>query len=75
MKFIRFLVLLLIVVGALNWGLVGFFHYNLIDDIFGVGSAWARIIYALVGLAGIYGISFFFVPEIYGGKCVCKKES
>jgi uncharacterized membrane protein YuzA (DUF378 family) len=46
--------LVLIVIGGINWGLVGFFDYNLVDSLFGVGSALARIVYGLVGLAAIY---------------------
>lgn len=54
--------MLLLVVGALNWGLVGFFKYNLIANIFGgEASTVARIIFALIGLAGLYSIS-----------CLCK---
>ena len=78
MKVIRFIMLLLIVVGALNWGLWGFFQYDLIADLFGGNtSSLARILYIAVGIAGIYGISFFFVPEIYGCKSnsgPCNKE-
>jgi len=59
-KFVRFIAFLLIIVGALNWGLVGFFHYNLIADLFGGEmSTISRIIFGLVGLAGLYAISFF----------------
>lgn len=59
MKFVRFLAVLLMVIGSLNWGLVGFFQYDLVADIFGgMSSGAARLIYALVGLAGLYGISF-----------------
>ncbi len=47
---------LLLVVGGLNWGLVGVFGYNLVDSIFGVESALARIVYAVVGLAAVYGV-------------------
>lgn len=46
----------LIIVGALNWGLVGFFNFNLVAWLFGEMSTISRVIYALVGLAGIYGI-------------------
>ncbi len=46
----------LIIVGALNWGLIGFFNFNLVAWLFGEMSTISRIIYALVGLAGIYGI-------------------
>lgn len=44
----------LIVVGGLNWGLVGAFDYNLVDSLFGVDSALATIVYVLVGLAAVY---------------------
>ncbi|MDD4565475.1 MAG: DUF378 domain-containing protein [Eubacteriales bacterium] len=55
------LVLILIIIGALNWGLIGFFRYDLVSSIFGGEfEIVSRIIYAIVGLAGIYAISFFF---------------
>jgi uncharacterized membrane protein YuzA (DUF378 family) len=57
MKAVRFLVMLLMVIGSLNWGLVGIFGYDFIADIFGgMTSAGARIVFALVGLAGLLGI-------------------
>lgn len=49
-------VYLLLVVGGLNWGLVGFFQYNLVDEVFGVDSGVSRVVYALVGLAAVYGV-------------------
>jgi uncharacterized protein len=48
--------LILVIIGAINWGLVGFFNFNLVSAIFGDRSALSRIIYALVGLAGLYTI-------------------
>lgn len=50
---VLFLVVLLI--GGINWGLVGFFGFNLIDAIFGTG-AFSRIIYAIVGLSALYAV-------------------
>ncbi|HEV7737917.1 MAG TPA: DUF378 domain-containing protein [Chlamydiales bacterium] len=51
---IRFLVKLLVAVGALNWGLIGFFNYNLVASIFGGEfSGGTRTIYAIVGIAGV----------------------
>jgi uncharacterized protein len=47
---------LLIVVGGLNWGLVGAFQYNLVDKIFGVDSTLSRVVYVLVGLAAVYSV-------------------
>lgn len=48
--------ILLIIVGGINWGLVGWLDYNLVDALFGVGSVLSRVIYALVGLASLYCI-------------------
>lgn len=69
MKVIRCIALILIVIGALNWGLWGFFQYDLVADLFGgPSSGLSRLIYAIIGLAGLYAISFFF-----GGCCSCGK--
>ncbi|AAM07415.1 conserved hypothetical protein [Methanosarcina acetivorans C2A] len=57
--------LILVIVGGLNWGLVGLFEYNLVDAIFGVGSTLSRIIYILVGLAALYMIYFTVRAETY----------
>ena len=48
-------------IGAVNWGLIGFFNFNLVDAIFGGGSAeetsgFSRVVYALVGVAGLVGL-------------------
>jgi uncharacterized membrane protein YuzA (DUF378 family) len=53
------------IIGALNWGLVGFFNWNLVDAIFGGGareetSAFSRFIYAIVGLAGLASLPMLF---------------
>lgn len=49
-----YIALVLVVVGGLNWGLVGAFEYNLVDSVLGVGSTLARLVYVLVGLAAVY---------------------
>lgn len=54
MKAMYVTALTLVIIGGLNWGLVGFFDYNLVDALFGQGSALARIIYGLVGLSAVY---------------------
>ncbi|CUP90148.1 DUF378 domain-containing protein [Clostridium baratii] len=59
MKFIDKLALLLVIIGAINWGLIGIFNFNLVAMLFGDMTALSRIIYALVGIAGLYSISFF----------------
>lgn len=47
---------LLLIIGGFNWGLVGWLDYNLVDSLFGVGSVISRVIYAIVGIAALYGI-------------------
>lgn len=64
MKVLNIVALLLIVVGALNWGLVGLFGFDLVAAILGGGeiaerSTLSSIVYILVALAGIYGLTFF----------------
>ncbi|MBR3486669.1 MAG: DUF378 domain-containing protein [Clostridia bacterium] len=55
------LALILIVIGALNWGLVGIFQFDLVAAIFGgMSGVVARIIYTLVGIAGVWGITMLF---------------
>ncbi|MBN7773705.1 DUF378 domain-containing protein [Clostridium aminobutyricum] len=57
---LRNLVLALIIIGAINWGLVGFFRYDLISSILGQNlELVTRTIFALVGLCGLYAITFF----------------
>jgi uncharacterized membrane protein YuzA (DUF378 family) len=64
MKKLHVLSFILVIVGALNWGLVGFFNFNLVATIFGDMSAVSRIIYALVGISA--------VVELAGHKRGCK---
>ncbi|EHI98260.1 MULTISPECIES: DUF378 domain-containing protein [unclassified Clostridium] len=59
MKLLDTIVLILVIIGGINWGLVGLFQFNLVDSIFGTLSLLSRIIYSLVGIASIYSISFF----------------
>ena len=46
----------LLVIGGLNWGLVGLFNFDIVAAIFGGFSVFARVIYILVGLSGLLGI-------------------
>lgn len=59
MKVIDRIALVLVIIGAINWGLIGFFGFNLVDSIFGMMSMVSRIIYALVGLSGLWSIRYF----------------
>jgi len=54
MKFLNILTLLLIIVGGVNWGLVGAFEFDLVAALFGRGSGLTRLVYILVGLSALY---------------------
>ena len=49
-----YICLILVIIGGINWGLVGFFDFNLVNAIFSKAMFIARIIYAVVGLAALY---------------------
>ena len=55
------------IIGAINWGLIGFFSFDLVAFIFGNLSWVSRIIYAIVGICGLYLITFYMYT---GGKAV-----
>ena len=59
MKTLDYIALVLVVIGAVNWGLIGFFSFDLVKAIFGNMTIISRIIYALVGVSGLYALSFF----------------
>ena len=56
MKFINILTLVLVIVGGLNWGLVGLFDFDLVAAIFGAGSMLSGLVYILVGLSAAWQI-------------------
>lgn len=60
MKIIDKIALALIIIGAINWGLIGIFKFNLVETIFGQMTILTRIIYALVGISGLWGIKLLF---------------
>lgn len=49
----------LVIIGAINWGLIGFFRFDLVAFLFGDMSWLSRIVYALVGISGLYTCSLF----------------
>ncbi|MBE5936704.1 MAG: DUF378 domain-containing protein [Lachnospiraceae bacterium] len=59
MKALDYTILALVVVGAVNWGLIGFFGFDLVRVLFGNMSVFSRIVYAVIGLSGLYSLSFF----------------
>lgn len=54
LNWLDWLAMILVIVGGLNWGLVGFFRFDLVGAIFGEMSALSRIVYSLVGLSAVY---------------------
>ena len=54
MRIVNVITLVLLIVGGLNWGLVGLFGFDLVAALFGDGSAFSRIVYILVGLAALW---------------------
>ncbi|HET7628144.1 MAG TPA: DUF378 domain-containing protein [Bacillales bacterium] len=63
MNTLRRIALALVIIGAINWGLIGLFQFDLIAAIFGgQDSAISRIIYGLVGLSGLYCLTILFSP-------------
>ena len=57
------LALALVVIGALNWGLIGIFGFNRVSWIFGSVTVLSRLVYILVGLGGIWSLSLLFRPD------------
>ena len=60
MKYIQKICLVLTLIGAFNWGLIGLFDFDLVASLFGDENVVTRIIYVLVGLAGIVNIGLLF---------------
>ncbi len=59
MKVLDYIALALVVIGAVNWGLIGFFRFDLVRVLFGDMSVLSRIVYGLVGIAGLYALTYF----------------
>ena len=66
MKTLNVIVAILLIIGGLNWGLVGLFQFDLVAAIFGHGAAFSRVIYTIVGLCAIYQIILW--KSVYGGS-------
>lgn len=59
MKILYYISLTLVIIGAINWLLIGLFSFDLVAAIFGTMSVFSRIIYSLVGIAGIISIGLY----------------
>ncbi len=62
------IVALLVIIGALNWGLVGLFNLDLVARLLGEGSVISRVVYVLVGIAGVMTVLKCFK------LCPCQKQ-
>ncbi|MGN0819157.1 MAG: DUF378 domain-containing protein [Christensenellaceae bacterium] len=60
MKIANIIAFILVIVGALNWMLIGTFSFDLVATLFGTMSVMSRIVYGLVGIAGLYMIFYIF---------------
>lgn len=63
MNWLDWVAFVLVIIGALNWGLVGFFNWNLVSAIFGDMTTVSKVIYDLVGIAALYMIVAGFVKS------------
>lgn len=59
MKWLDITALIITIIGAINWGLIGLFKFDLVAFIFGDMTLLSRIVYTLVGLCGLYLLTFF----------------
>ena len=62
MKILQKIALAFTIIGAINWGLVGLLDFNLVSAIFGVDTILTRIIYTIVGVAGLINIGLLVAP-------------
>lgn len=70
MKALNIVTLVLVIIGAVNWGLVGLFQFDLVATLFGgQQAALARVVYALVGVAGVFQI-VMLMRALSGGTAV-----
>ncbi len=60
MRIIDKTALVLIIIGAINWGLIGLFKFDLVAALFGNMTVLSRIVYSLVGISGLWGIKLLF---------------
>lgn len=62
MQTLQKICLTLVIIGALNWGLVGLFSFNLVEAMFGVDTLLTNVIYTFVGVSGIINIGLLLMP-------------
>ena len=62
-KFLKYTALILVIIGAFNWGLIGAFKFDLVSFLFGDMSIATRIIYSLVGISAIFATFFSCISD------------
>ena len=60
METIQKILLVITIIGAVNWGLIGVFDFKLVEMLFGTGSMLSRLVYTLVGISGLVNIGILF---------------
>ena len=60
MKTFQKIALIFTIIGAINWGLIGFFNFNLVVAIAGANTIFSRVIYSIVGICGLINIGIYF---------------
>ena len=63
METLQKIALVVTIIGALNWGLVGLFEFNLVEALFGAQTVLTRLVYSLVGLTGLINVGLLFMHE------------
>lgn len=61
MSVIQKIALVITIIGAINWGLIGIFDFNLVAFLFGDGSILSRIVYTIVFVTGLFNIALLFL--------------
>ena len=61
METLQKITLIFTIIGAINWGLIGFFDFNLVTTLFNEGSMLTKIIYSIVGICGLINIGILFM--------------
>lgn len=67
MKVLEIIAFVLLIIGGINWGLVGVFHFNLVEAVFGHFPVVVQVVYGLVGVSALYAIYDWVVRK--GGCC------
>ncbi|SFR99663.1 DUF378 domain-containing protein [Anaeromicropila populeti] len=58
MKALDYSAVILVIIGAINWGLIGFLNFDLVSTLFGNATVFSRVVFAIVGICGLYSLSF-----------------